>query len=116
MGEEKNTLTTGSGEAYEWLINLGEQQASSTYPTGSQTRYDPATRLPEANTGSGPAIKLSPDDLIPYLAGPTITGTVIGDPTSPAGQYFPFHNHDDYKATNDGDYPGGMFTMLETLP
>jgi hypothetical protein len=27
-------------------------------------------------------------------------------------QYFPFHNHDDYKATNNGIYPGGMFTFI----
>jgi len=31
-----------------------------------------------------------------------------------SGQFFPFHNHDDYKATNNGVYPGGMFTMLVT--
>jgi hypothetical protein len=29
---------------------------------------------------------------------------------------FPFHNHDDYKATNNGLYPGGMFTALIPLP
>jgi hypothetical protein len=29
---------------------------------------------------------------------------------------FPFHNHDDYKATNNGVYPGGMFTMIMTVP
>jgi hypothetical protein len=32
------------------------------------------------------------------------------------GQFFPFHNHDDYKATNNGVYPGGMFTMFLTTP
>ncbi len=31
-------------------------------------------------------------------------------------QVFPFHNHDDYKATNNGVYPGGMFTMLVPTP
>ena len=31
-------------------------------------------------------------------------------------QFFPFHNHDDYKATNNGVYPGGMFTMIMPLP
>jgi len=31
-------------------------------------------------------------------------------------QVFPFHNHDDYKATNNGVYPGGMFTALIPIP
>jgi hypothetical protein len=31
-------------------------------------------------------------------------------------QVFPFHNHDDYKATNNGVYPGGQFTALIPQP
>ena len=48
-----------------------------------------------------------------YIGGPQVTGAV-GLPTQ--GQLFPFHNHDDYKATNDGAYPGGMFTILLPQP
>ena len=60
---------------------------------------------------------------------PTLVGPVVGPDAElqgpgglPAelpvttGQYFPFHNHDDYKATNNGVYPGGMFTMIMTTP
>ena len=37
-------------------------------------------------------------------------------PGAADGQFFPFHNHDDYNATNDGEYPGGAFTMIQALP
>jgi FtsP/CotA-like multicopper oxidase with cupredoxin domain len=110
-GMEKNTLTIGSGETYEWLLNMGLQSVTSTYPAATQTRYDPATGLPLSNTATA-----SPEILDPggekYIGGPVVRGAV-GIPTP--GQLFPFHNHDDYKATNNGVYPGGQFTMIETL-
>jgi manganese oxidase len=117
MGTEKNTLTIGSGEVYEWLIDFGQVTVTSTYPPASQTRYDPATKLPVSNTVTGdPAITdLSnlPLTGTDYIGGPLVTGAQ-GVPTT--GQLFPFHNHDDYKATNNGTYPGGMFTMIMPLP
>lgn len=57
-----------------------------------------------------------------YIAGPNVTGVVDvfelgpGAPLLPQFQFFPFHNHDDYKATNDGAYPGGQFTMIGLMP
>lgn len=117
VGLEKNTLTIGSGETYEWLVDFGQQSFQSTYPAGTQSRYDPATNLPVANTADPnlfPAIPADGDPLNPsYIGGPTVTGAV-GLPA--ASQFFPFHNHDDYKATNNGVYPGGMFTMLVPTP
>jgi FtsP/CotA-like multicopper oxidase with cupredoxin domain len=126
-GLEKNTLTVGSGETYEWIIDFSQQSmATSLYPTGTQSRYDPATNLPVANTDPNfPAI---PDPFVPgkaYIGGPVV-GPDIQASQGPGGlppelpftlgQYFPFHNHDDYKATNNGVYPGGMFTLIHTLP
>lgn len=29
-------------------------------------------------------------------------------------QFYPMHNHDDYKVTNDGVYPGGQMTFIQT--
>ena len=115
-GMEKNTLTIGSGETYEWLLNMGLQSVTSTYPAGTQTRYDPTTGLPVSNTETAnPVIDPNnePGTDSDYIGGPVVTGAV-GLPTP--GQLFPFHNHDDYKATNNGVYPGGQFTMIETLP
>ena len=115
-GMEKNTLTIGSGETYEWLLNMGLQSVTSTYPAATQTRYDPVTGAPLPNTAptANPAIDPDADgDAPPYIGGPVVRGAV-GIPKP--GQLFPFHNHDDYKATNNGVYPGGQFTMIETLP
>jgi FtsP/CotA-like multicopper oxidase with cupredoxin domain len=121
-GLEKNTLTIGSGETYEWLVNFGQQSVVATYPNGTgglngtfpggtQSRYNP-DGSPASNTAMGlPAI---PDPSgPPYIGGPTVTGVVGIGGTS---QIFPFHNHDDYKATNNGTYPGGMFTALIPVP
>jgi hypothetical protein len=143
-GLEKNTLVVGSGETYDWLIDFGQQSFQATYPTGTQSRFnntiDPVTGLllnvpcdpalplnaPVANTNAAcPPIPEFGDPAlagrIDYIEGPTVSG-LIG-PTQPfdfaglaTNQYFPFHNHDDYKATNNGVYPGGMFTMLVPTP
>jgi FtsP/CotA-like multicopper oxidase with cupredoxin domain len=116
-GLEKQTLTIGSGETYEWLVDFGQQSFQSTYPAGTESRYDPATNLPVPNTADPllfPPIPEGGDSAHPtYIGGPVVTGAV-GIPGT--NQLFPFHNHDDYKATNDGSYPGGMFTMLVPLP
>jgi hypothetical protein len=92
----------GSGETYEWLVDFGQQSFNSTYPPGTESCYDPATNQPVPNAPGCTAI---PE----YAAGPTV-------PADGASQLFPFHNHDDYKATNNGEYPGGMFTMLVPTP
>ena len=39
QGMEKNTLTIGSGETYEWLLDFGTQTLNNTYQAGTQTRY-----------------------------------------------------------------------------
>jgi FtsP/CotA-like multicopper oxidase with cupredoxin domain len=127
QGMEKNTLTVGSGETYEWLIDFGtlSGKAASTYQPGTQSRYDPlALNAPQPNTNQ--ALPAIPDPFAPgkaYVGGPTVgpdgiqgTGGLPAELPITTGQYFPFHNHDDYKATNNGVYPGGMFTLIETLP
>jgi manganese oxidase len=111
QGLEKNTITIGSGETYDWLIDMGQQSLAGMYSPNTQTRF--TTSGPSSNTnGSAAGIPL-PDESASYVTGPVVTGAA-GLPTT--GQLFPFHNHDDYKATNNGSYPGGMFTMIMTLP
>jgi len=120
-GLEKNTLNIGSGETYDWLVDFGQQSFQSIYQAGTQSRYDPSTNLPEPNTAiTMPVIPEAGDpENPPYIGGPTVTGVVGGDLIGipyQTSQFFPFHNHDDYKATNNGVYPGGMFTMLVPTP
>jgi len=167
VGLEKNTLTIGSGETYEWLLDFSTWQgkgATSTYangstdgttfPGGTRTRYYngsaacqasltapfPVLNAPVSNLATGcPQIidPFAPPAVPPltYIGGPTV-GPVLTPPTTGdigsvpgflltqagftnatfQGQLFPFHNHDDYKATNNGVYPGGMFTMIAAIP
>ncbi len=116
-GLEKNTVTIGSGEVYEWLIDFGKQQLTATYQPGTQSRYTTADNDPSENTKTAnPAIPVPGVAGVTYTGGPQVTGTIIGNTVTGGGQYFPFHNHDDYKATNNGVYPGGMFTMIVPTP
>ncbi len=122
LGEEKNTITIGSGEEYDLLLNFNAQSLNGTYSAEVQSRYDPNNaNLPQSNTQTGlPAIVDPSHDPETYVGGPVV-GPIAGQNDSPVlplvqGQYFPFHNHDDYKATNNGVYPGGMFTFILTTP
>ncbi len=76
QGLEKNTLTIGSGETYEWLVDFGQQSRGRDVPgrnsDAGMTRLRTclsATRRPRS-----PAI---PDPSgPPYIGGPTVTGAV----------------------------------------
>lgn len=110
---EKNTVTIGSGETYDLLYNFGDQKVNSTYPPGTQSRYDPVSKAPVSNTNTAAPVIVDPTTGLVYIGGPVVSGAEGLPSTS---QFFPFHNHDDYKSTNNGTYPGGMFTMLVPLP
>jgi hypothetical protein len=145
LGLERNTFSVGSGESYELLIDFGAQSLNNSYapnsaylpetkaafgltglmPTaftgGTQSKVD-AAGAPLSNTLAIDNVNVlpMPDPFTPgafYIGGPQVDG-VVG-PTQPVagtGQFFPWHNHDDYKSTNNGVYPGGQFVMLQTLP
>jgi FtsP/CotA-like multicopper oxidase with cupredoxin domain len=134
-GLEKNTLLIGSGETYDWLVDFGQQSFNSVYPAGTQSRYYdgsagcdadllavpmelPALNTPVSNTFENcPVIPLDGDpEAGPYIGGPVVAGLFDDMTPGATSQFFPFHNHDDYKATNDGEYPGGMFTMIVPTP
>ncbi len=129
QGLEKNTILIGSGETYELLLDMGQQALSSTYPAGTQTRYEagsaPYANEPRGNNTAYPGIPDAGDPtpgVGTYITGPVVTGVMLPLQTgavvnvSTGGQVFPFHNHDDYKATNDGFYPGGQFTAVLAQP
>lgn len=129
IGMEVNTLTIGSGEDYDLLFDFSTQAVTSTYNSGTQTRYEgpsrdqpPTTpvRSPVNNTVTSSPIIVAPEGN-PYIGGPTVKGVgailpqddpQFGQLLATSSQIFVFHNHDDYKATNNGAYPGGMFTVL----
>ena len=85
--------------------------------TGSPAIPDPLL-LPPNNLyrGGGPAgvagFAVGGVVGLPSTVAPNLGGT----PWFDQYQFFPFHNHDDYKATNNGVYPGGQFTMVRLDP
>ena len=109
-GLEKNTLTVGSGETFDWLIDFGQQSFNSVYPAGTQSCIDDAGNPVEPTDGACVAPAYWEEDH--YIQGPVVAGLFNNLTPGATSQFFPFHNHDDYKATNDGVYPGGMFTMI----
>ena len=136
IGLEKNTITVGSGETYELLFDFSAQQLAgyypgnpatapaptSTFPGGTESRYNSTTNLPVPNTLTGAPEMPDPTaadyPATTYIGGPAVNGILPDHAPGGAlpGQFFPFHNHDDYKATNNGAYPGGQFTMIMMLP
>jgi manganese oxidase len=143
LGLEKNTINVGSGEEYDILFDFSTQAVYSTYKTGTQTRYQ-TTPTPTVTPAPPVANTQTNQNIIvggggnPYIGGPTVKGVGDNYPTNlavpaganptpliglgqnadpkPTSQIFVFHNHDDYKATNNGVYPGGMFTVIVPLP
>jgi manganese oxidase len=118
-GLEENTVLVGSGEEFDLLFDFSTQKVTSTYPNtpvlgqaggGTESRYD--ANGPQSNTKTTASpIPIPGASPLTYIPGPTVTGTV--DPAiASTSQIFVFHNHDDYKATNNGVYPGGMFTVI----
>jgi len=110
--EELNTILIGSGNTIELLFDMGTQAVGNLYPAGTQSRYNSANNLPVANTQTGnPPI---PDPFGGNLSSPAGNAYWGGPNVTP--NIFPWHNHDDYKATNNGVYPGGQFTAIIMTP
>jgi len=94
---------------------MSQQKVKGTYAAGTESRFDLSSLLPQLNTNTAaPPIPVPGADDETYIGGPKVAGAIIAPTVS--SQLFPFHNHDDYKATNNGVYPGGMFTMIMPLP
>jgi FtsP/CotA-like multicopper oxidase with cupredoxin domain len=83
------TLTIGSGETYDLIIEADDRSAiyGNKSPTG-------VTYLPVPKAEGG-------------------THTYDGTPATFFPQFYPMHNHDDYKVTNNGIYPGGALTLIQ---
>lgn len=116
------TNTIGSGETYDLLLTADNKKplygkyilnGSDGFPSlCSQLRaiqqIDPNAifDIPEA------PVKCPNPDLINYVQ---ICNEPCEDPNNKFfPQFYPMHNHDDYKVTNNGVYPGGQLTFIQT--
>lgn len=107
QGLEMNTPAIFAGQSMELIIDFGVQRPTGDYATGTYSKID-ANGNPVLNTD--PNGLLMPD---PFIS--TIPGRDM-EPGPTVPNLFPWHNHDDYKATNFGLYPGGQFVMIKVLP
>lgn len=107
------TITVGSGETYDLIIDATQRGAIGQYATqsnnGTNTGNLPFTNLPQLFSAFNPAVFAQ----LQAIAGAI---PVIPPNNNTTTQWFPVHNHDDYKATNNGAYLGGGATLIVTVP
>jgi len=121
------TVTIGSGESYELLLVADDKRPQyRRYIVNGQDGFPSlcsqmnelqnfAAAHPELVAGS-PIFDIPTEpvhcptpNLVNYLN--ICAGTQGVDNFFP--QFYPAHNHDDYKVTNDGAYPGGQLIMMQ---
>lgn len=86
---EDYTVTIGSGETYELIIEVMDKSRIYKNKSPQGVSY---VAIPKAEGGSH---------------------TYDGTAATFFPQFFPMHNHDDYKVTNNGVYPGGALTLIQ---
>lgn len=108
QGLELNTFNIASGNTMELLFDFGTQKTTGNYSTQTYSRTN-AAGAPVLNTDTTGLGMPDPFSGIVLPAGDYIMGPSVPN-------LYPWHNHDDYKSTNFGIYPGGQFTMVNVLP
>lgn len=108
QGLEMNTFAPASGQTMELLLDFGTIPTSGNYSTLTYSRTN-AVGAPVLNTDTTGLPMPDPFSGIVLPAGDYISGPAVPN-------LYPWHNHDDYKATNAGIYPGGQFTMVVINP
>lgn len=115
------TNTIGSGETYDLIITADDKRGLyRNYIVNGQdgfpslckqlneiSKIDPTTifNIPEE------PVNCANPQLINYIE---ICNQPYGDSNNKFfPQFYPMHNHDDYKVTNNGKYPGGQLTMIQ---
>ena len=116
------TNTIGSGETYDLMITADDKRGLyRNYIVNDQDCFTSlCEQLKEISHIDNNAIFDIPEEpvncanpqLINYIE---ICNQPYGDPNDQFfPQFYPMHNHDDYKVTNKGKYPGGQLTMIQT--
>jgi len=128
--EEMFTVSIGSGESYDLLLVADDKRpeyyqyitdGQDGFPslcTQIQELQDFADAHPELVDGSPifdiptEPVKCPNPDLTDYVS--ICSGIQSRDRFFP--QFYPAHNHDDYKVTNNGVYPGGQLILMQIDP
>lgn len=116
------TVTIGSGETYDLLLNADDKRPQyRDYIVHGQDGFpslcSQMKKLQELDPESIFDIPTEPvhcpnPNLVNYVE---ICNQPPNDPRDQFfPQFYPMHNHDDYKVTNNGVYPGGQLTFIQT--
>lgn len=115
------TNTIGSGETYDLIITADDKRGLyRNYIVNGQDGFPSLCKqLNKISKIDPTAIFDIPEEpvncanpqLINYIE---ICNQPYGDSNNKFfPQFYPMHNHDDYKVTNNGKYPGGQLTMIQ---
>ncbi len=111
------TTLIGSGETQDIIIEATKRDTIGLYAQNSPGFIQNVTIAP-ATPVIAQNIPLVTD--LGCLAGSPYPSPncaeVAPAPGNLAVQWFPMHNHDDYKVTNNGIYPGGQATLIYAHP
>lgn len=115
------TNTIGSGETYDLIITADDKRGLyRKYIVKGQDGFDSlCEQLRQLYNNDPNSIFDIPEEPVDCNNPQLINYIEIcnQDPEDPNDkffpQFYPMHNHDDYKVTNDGKYPGGQLTMIQ---
>lgn len=120
------TNTIGSGETYDLIITADDKRGlyRKYIVKGQDCFVSLCEQLRELSNNVNPndpnpifdipeePVNCGNPQLINYIE---ICNQYPNDPNDKFfPQFYPMHNHDDYKVTNNGVYPGGQLTFIQT--
>lgn len=118
--EHAFTVTVSSGETYDLLLTADDKRyLYRNYIVNGQdgvpSLCSQLKALQDADPGAvfdipTEPVRRSKPNLVNYVD--ICSGAQGVDRFFP--QFYPMHNHDDYKVTNNGRYPGGQLTLIQT--
>lgn len=115
------TATIGSGETYDLLLTADDKRpVYRNYIVNGQDGFPSLCEQMETLQTIDPTViaeiptepvKCPNPNLVNYI---DICNQPPQDPDDQFfPQFYPMHNHDDYKVTNNGVYPGGQLTYIQ---
>lgn len=115
------TNTIGSGETYDLIITADDKRGLyRKYIVKGQDSFDSlCEQIRRIYYVDKTAVADIPEEPVkcdnPQLINDIeICNQSYGNPNNQFfPQFYPMHNHDDYKVTNDGKYPGGQLTLIQ---
>jgi hypothetical protein len=115
------TATIGSGETFDLLIEAEDKrpQYRNYIVNGQNCIISLCKQMHKIKKIDPSAIANIPTQPVNINNIKTVNYVDICDEPSCINdnffpQFYPMHNHDDYKVTNDGVYPGGQLTYIQT--